>query len=160
MLLRSGLRNSGFGEIRHRRTARPYVELAHSRHPYKSIVNCLLETSPEGSAAKGLVVAWPDVNLTHPINYYFRRIQPWIWMPAFDPSALRAERSNDGLRSCPSFSLRGNGSSVPICVESAKECGNSRAKNVFLRWTASRSTVDGSIDEARSAGQNAAPNAD
>jgi 4-amino-4-deoxy-L-arabinose transferase-like glycosyltransferase len=79
-------------------------------HPYRSVSACLRRIdSARADGPRGLYVAWPDMGIWHPVNYYFRRVRPVQRSFEVDPAALResgADRTHVAPASytSPSFS--------------------------------------------------------
>jgi 4-amino-4-deoxy-L-arabinose transferase-like glycosyltransferase len=54
-------------------------KLVIERRPMASAVECLQRVEArDPTAARGLYVDVPPVEMSHPLNYYFRRIRPWV----------------------------------------------------------------------------------
>jgi 4-amino-4-deoxy-L-arabinose transferase-like glycosyltransferase len=55
-----------------------WTRLAIEDHPMRSASDCLTRLeSGMGEKAPGLYVDVPDMYISHPLNYYFRRVRPW-----------------------------------------------------------------------------------
>jgi 4-amino-4-deoxy-L-arabinose transferase-like glycosyltransferase len=66
-----------------------FPRLTLEKHPMRSAVECLQRVGADARGEMaGLYVDVPDSVLWHPINYYFRRVQPWTRATGKDAGTL------------------------------------------------------------------------
>ena len=66
-----------------------WTRLAIEEHPMRSASECLTRLEPEtGRNTPGLYVDVPDIYISHPLYYYFRRVRPWTRAKDSDPDAI------------------------------------------------------------------------
>jgi hypothetical protein len=75
------------------------VALTREDHPYRSTIECISRVD-EGlpGGPRGLYVAWPHHETWHPVNYYFRRVQPWEYDSVADAAKVAKSAGAAGLR--------------------------------------------------------------
>jgi 4-amino-4-deoxy-L-arabinose transferase-like glycosyltransferase len=70
-------------------------------HPMRSATDCLNRVERRmGNAAPGLYLDLPDMYISHPLYYYFRRVRPWSRPQTSDPAVI-ARALNDPAESKP-----------------------------------------------------------
>ena len=65
------------------------MRLSTDRHPMRSSSECIARVQAEDAGlSRGIYLDLPDAVISHPMYYYFRRIQPWTRAESSSPSQI------------------------------------------------------------------------
>jgi hypothetical protein len=65
-----------------------WTRLAIDEHPMRSASECLTRLQSGTVGKPGLYVDVPDIYISHPLYYYFRRVRPWTRAKDSNPDAI------------------------------------------------------------------------